>query len=416
MLLGTVSREVENQLASVSRYAYCRFAVFTPSTPTRSRAWVDVDLAALRRNALRLRATSRSGRLIPMVKANGYGLGLAAVAHTLIETLGVGLHAFGVATVAEGVELRGLGWPGRIIVFSPTPPGEYRPAAEYDLTLTHSSLEAVRDWAAAGRDVGRVVEFHVEVDTGMGRAGFRDAARPSWSTEVERAGGASARWRGCFTHFHSADEADTEPTEAQWRRFQRVVRGIEAQRKDSEPLVYHASNSAASVRLPAFAGHAVRPGIFLYGGWVGGGIVPEPVASVRARISLVSSAAADATVGYGAEYRAVAPERWGTLAIGYGDGIPRSLWPGRGRALVRGRSVPIIGRISMDTATVDLTAVPEARAGDVTTLLGRDGEAEITLGEVAERCGTISYEILTGLGARLPRNHVLDDTNVDSFR
>jgi alanine racemase len=147
----------------------------------------------------------------------------------------------------------------------------------------------------------------------------------------------------------------------------------------------------------------VRPGIFLYGGRAGADADPHPVASVRARVARVADAPPGATVGYGATYRARRPERWATLAIGYGDGVRRALAAGGGEALLHGRRVPIIGRISMDVTVVDVTEVPGVAEGDVATLLGRDADEEIRVDQLAARVGTISYEILTGLGPRLPR-------------
>jgi alanine racemase len=169
------------------------------------------------------------------------------------------------------------------------------------------------------------------------------------------------------------------------------------------PRLLHSANSAAALRRGGYGGDLVRPGIFLYGGAAGPGTNPEPVAALRARVALVREVPEGSTCGYGATYRARRRERWGTLAIGYGDGLPRALSPAGGEALVRGRRVPLVGRISMDVAVVDLTGVPDARAGDVATLIGRDGAEEITVDEVAARVGTISYEILTGLTPRLPR-------------
>ena len=157
------------------------------------------------------------------------------------------------------------------------------------------------------------------------------------------------------------------------------------------------------MRCPAYAGDAVRPGIFLYGGRVGRDLpAPEAVASVRARVVHVRSAAAGTTVGYGSTYRADGDERWATVSIGYGDGLPRSLG-NCGSALVAGRRVPIIGRISMDVTVVDITGAPSVESGDVATFLGSDGDERITVDEVAELAGTISYEVLTGFTQRLPR-------------
>jgi alanine racemase len=291
-------------------------------------------------------------------------------------------------------------------VFAPAPPGEFARAARAGLTLALSDLDGVRRWAQAARETGRRLAFHAEIDTGMGRAGFPFAAAAAWGAEVDALAADLLEWEGCFTHFHSADEPDLGPTDEQERRFRQALDALPPPRGGVPRRVFHSANSAAALRRHGFGLDLVRPGIFLYGGSAGPGAVPEPVASVRARIALVREVPAGWSCGYGATYTARRAERWGTLAIGYGDGLPRRLSPAGGEALVRGRRVPIIGRISMDMTVVDLTEVPEAAAGDVATLVGRDGGEEIGLEEVAAKCGTISYEILTGLGARLPRVYV----------
>jgi alanine racemase len=182
-------------------------------------------------------------------------------------------------------------------------------------------------------------------------------------------------------------------------------------------LLVHASNSAATLRFPACLADAVRPGIYLYGGDPLPDLLREkgppvqPVVSLRSRIVLVREVPLGTTVGYGATYRAQRRERWATLGIGYGDGLPRSL-SNRGVALVRGRRVPMIGRISMDLVVVNVTGIADAEVGEIATLIGRDGDEEITLEEIAARAGTINHEILTGLGPRLPRvelDEVRDD-------
>ncbi|HEU4882622.1 MAG TPA: alanine racemase [Longimicrobium sp.] len=378
-----------------------------PSTVV-SRAWVEVDQAALRRNLRRVKnAAGPDAALVPMLKANAYGLGVAQVLRTVSAELSAEeLFAIGVAAVAEGEELRALGWTGRVVVFAPPPPDELARAARAGLTPALSDLDAVRRWAAAAREVGRRLAFHAEVDTGMGRAGFPYADAAAWGAAIEAETADLLEWEGCFTHFHSADEPDLGPSDEQQRRFREALDALPAPRDGAVRRVIHSANSAAAIRRHGYGGDLVRPGIFLYGGSAGPGAVPEPVASVRARIALVKEVPAGWTCGYGATYTARRPERWGTLAIGYGDGLPRALSPGGGEALVRGRRVPIIGRISMDMTVVDLTEVPDARAGDAATLIGRDGGEEITLDQVAAKCGTISYEILTGLGARLPRLYV----------
>ncbi|HLU24901.1 MAG TPA: alanine racemase [Longimicrobiales bacterium] len=380
------------------------------SNPLECRAWVEVDLAALRANFETVRrVVGPRVKIIAMVKANGYGLGAVRVVRAL-EPLSP--WAYGVATAEEGLELRreaGIERP--ILVAGPLPPDAARIAVEAGLVPSVSDLAGLERLANEARRRGAPLEFHVEIDTGMGRSGFdwRDAA--CWSEAVRAATGPGVRWTGVFTHFHSADAPDRGPTQLQWERFQDALVKLPVPRRD---LVVHAANSAAAVRWPEYAADAVRPGIYLYGGHPAPGVAPallpppQPVASVRARITFVRDVPPGSTTGYGATYAARGRERWGTLAIGYGDGLPRCLG-NVGHALVRGRRVPIIGRISMDMTVVDLTDVPEAQPGDVATLIGRDGEAEITVDEVAAQAGTISYEILTGLTARLPRVVRRDD-------
>jgi alanine racemase len=339
-----------------------------------------------------------------MVKADAYGLGARRVVPALAEALAPeGPWAIGIAAVAEGEALRAWGWRGRVIVFAPAPPGEMERAAAAGLALCFSDVEAVRRWAALAAGRGERLPFHLEVDTGMGRAGLPWSAAAEWGPAVAEAAGDLLAWEGCYTHFHSADEPGLEPTDQQWERFRQAVAALPPASEGGPARALHAANSAAAMRRGGFGADLVRPGIFLYGGEAGPGVVPEPVVSVRARLALVRDVPAGTTLGYGATYTSRRPERWGTLAIGYADGLPRRLSPAGGSALVHGRRVPLIGRISMDVTVVDLSEVPEAVPGDVATLIGRDGAEEIRLDEVAGLCGTISYEILTGLGARLPR-------------
>jgi alanine racemase len=379
--------------------------VSSPSTPLRSRAWVDVDLDALRRNLRRvLDAAGPGTAVVPMVKADAYGLGMREVADALRRELAPdGPWAFGVAAVAEGEALRGAGWTGRVLLSAPTPPDELPRAARAGLTPSVSELGALRRWAELAGEEGRRLPFHLEVDTGMGRAGLPWAGAAEWGGEAARIAAGRLHWEGCFTHFHSADEPDLAATDGQWERFRHALSLLPAPAEGDPPRVVHSSNSAAALRRAGYGCGLVRPGIFLYGGMAGADVHPEPVASVRARLALVREVPAGTSVGYGATYTASGPEVWGTAAIGYGDGLRRALGASGGEAIVRGVRVPIVGRISMDVSVLNLSRVPGVRAGDAATFIGRDGAEEIRVDEVAERCGTISYEILTGLGQRLPR-------------
>ncbi|MBI4409117.1 MAG: alanine racemase [Gemmatimonadetes bacterium] len=371
-------------------------------TAQTSRAWIEVDVSALRTNFEAVRRVVGSGpAIIAMVKADGYGLGAERIARALEPLAPWG---YGVAAAEEGEKLRAAGITRPILVVSPLARMALERAAAVRLTPAISSLDALERWAAAASAAPEPLDFHVEVDTGMGRAGFDWRETGQWAAAVKARVGPALRWTGIFTHFHGADAAEKTPTATQWERFLDALAQLPVSRED---LLVHAANSAAALRWPEFAADAVRPGIYLYGanpapGVAGEALRPRPVASVRARIVLVRDVPPGSTVGYGATHAARGWERWGTLAIGYGDGLPRALG-NRGAALVRGRRVPMVGRISMDMTVIDLTSVPDAGVGDVATLIGGDGDERITVEEVAAQADTIAYEILTGLTARLPR-------------
>jgi alanine racemase len=369
------------------------------SNASKTRAWVEVDLAALQQNYRALRGVvGARPAIIPMVKADAYGLGMARVVRALepMEPWG-----YGVATADEGAALRDLGVRRPVIVFGPVAPQAVATAAAAGLCLSISELPALERWAAAATEEGPL-DFHVEIDTGMGRAGFDWRETPQWAPAVKALCGPELRWTGVFTHFHGADSPDRTATFAQWARFQDAVAQLPVSRED---LLVHGANSAAAVRWPELAADAVRPGIFLYGGHPAPGteaVTPLPVVAMRARLGLVRDVPPGSTVGYGATHVSRGWERWGTVTVGYGDGVPRRLG-NRGAAIVRGKVVPFVGRTSMDMIVVDITDVPEAEAGDEVTLIGRDGGSEITVDEVARLAETISYEVLTGLRPRLPR-------------
>ena len=331
-----------------------------------------------------------------MVKADGYGLGMEDVVRTLESEDPWG---FGVATVEEGMRLRGADVSVAVIIFSPVPPGSYDAGVAHDLTFTVSDLDSVERVAAAAARTGHVGRFHVEVDTGMGRSGFDWRRVMEWGTALADLTSENSIWEGCYTHFHSADLADDAPTRVQWERFIGAVEGL----KPEEGSLIHACNAAAAMRYPGFAADAVRPGIFLYGGSIGAGVAaPEEVARVCARVTLIRDVPGATSLGYGATYRSSGEARWATLGIGYGDGFPRVLG-NRGSVLLAGRKVPIVGRISMDMTVVDITGIEGVGMGDTATLIGREGDGVITLDEVADLAGTISYEILTGFTTRMPR-------------
>lgn len=356
-----------------------------------------MESASLRRNFRRLRDAVPAGvRLVPMVKADGYGLGMLQVVRALAPERPWG---WGVATVEEGVVLRDAGVREPVVVFSPLPPGCEEAAVAHGLTVTVSdvgTLDRLRE--CAGDEPVRV---HVEVDTGMGRAGFPHARVDEWGAALRTRLVPPLKWEGLFTHLHSADEAGGPGVEEQLDRF----RAVAGRLNPPGAVLLHVANSAGLLRLgQRLRGFALaRPGIFLYGGRCGPDLpAPEGVATLRARVIRVEEVPAGSTAGYGATYTAQAPERWATLGVGYGDGYRRTA-SNRGWALLRGRRVPVVGRVSMDMTVANITGLDGVVPGDVATLLGSDGDEEIRLDEVADWMGTIPYEVLTGFTPRLPR-------------
>ena len=333
-----------------------------------------------------------------MVKADGYGLGVRRVVTALAPARPFG---YGIATIDEGLELRRIGVREPVMLYSPVHPAALRLAVHGDLVPAISDLASLAALArlAAESAHSAPIPFQIEIDTGMGRAGFPLAgAAGGWWSEVRRASGSGLHLLGIFTHLHSADQPDLSSAQRQIDHFDHFVESVGGISPDT---LVHCANSAGALRLKCRTANAARPGIYLYGGSAGDDRhPPHPVASLRARVVLARDIPAGATLGYGATYRSGGPERWATAALGYGDGLPRVLG-NRGWAIAGGERVPIVGRLSMDTSV--LRTGSHVSVGDVVTFVGREGEVELPLEEVANLAGTIPYEILTGLSRRLPR-------------
>ena len=353
----------------------------SPSNAPVGRAWADIDLAALVANARKVQAVS-GVRLLPMVKADGYGTGAIAVARAL-ETLNP--WGYGVATVQEGIELRSAGIRRPILVCSPLQ------LDWIDACLAHGLRPAIGHTAALDAWLGKGSEpFHLEFDTGMGRAGFRWDDVSSIRRAAEVLGGGAEGCEGVFTHFCSGHDASA--SRVQWQRFQEMLASL-----PRRPGLVHAANSAAALRDRSLAADLVRPGIFLYGGEVTGH-VPEPVARLQARVLAVRRLAVGDTVSYDGTWSARSPTTVATLGIGYADGVFRSL-SGRGEVEIDGRLAPIVGRVTMDMTMVAVDSSIEP--GAVATIFG----GAVSLDRYAEWAGTIAYEALTAMGSRIARRY-----------
>lgn len=345
----------------------------------RTRAWVEVDLDALARNARRF-AEAMGAPLLPMVKADAYGLGAEAVVAVLepLEPWG-----YGIATVEEGAALRRQGVERPVLMLTPLYPQILHGCQTWGIRPAIGSPGMLDAWLSNGGG-----PFHLAIDTGMSRAGVPWHDDAAWEALVP-ALAATPAFEGAFTHFHSAD-TDPASCRLQLARFREAVA-----RLARRPALLHAANSAA---LPECALDLARPGIYLYGGTAGQAI-PEPVVRVEARVVAVRRVRAGDTVSYGARWQAGQPATIATVALGYADGVPLGL-AGGGVFELQGHRCPVAGTINMDVTMLD-AGDREVAPGDIATFIG----GTLTLEHQARAAGTTTYQLLTALGPRLPRHY-----------
>jgi alanine racemase len=364
-------------------------------------AWVEVDLDAFAGNLRRIREiVGPAVRLHLVVKADAYGHGAPEIARVAEEE---GVHSLGVATLDEGVELRAHGVRIPVVILSPTLPVEAARIVEHGLVASVGNLETARALSEASLARGLETSIQVEIDTGMGRSGVAPRDAVAFCSTAARMPGLVLA--GLFTHFPRADTPDGRAmVERQVADFHEVARALRA--AGVEPGILHAANSAGIVLHGSSRLDMVRPGILAYGLSPSEAVpVPpgiRPVMRFATRLVHVRELPEGHPVSYGGDF--VTPEsmRAGTAAVGYGHGYPWAL-SGRGYALLRGRRIPILGRVTMDTTVFDLRGVPGASVGDEVVLFGRSGDEEIRVSDLATLSGTIVYEMLIGIGRRVPR-------------
>lgn len=364
----------------------------------KKRTWAEIDLSALEHNYRTLRAMLPTGcRFLGVVKANAYGHGDRYVARKLQE---LGCEMLAVACLDEAVRLRQEGITVPILILGYTPVDYADELLRYDLTQTVDSEETAQTLSRAAQAQGKRLKIHVKVDTGMTRLGFLCREETAGTiARVCRLPGLEAE--GIFTHFANAD-ADEEYTMMQFTRFLDCVEAVE--KKGISFKIRHCAASAAVLNYPCTHMDMVRPGIALYGhypdpsteGLDGPGLVP--VMSVYTRVVAVREVPAGTAVSYGCTHTLNRDSRLAVLPIGYGDGFFRLL-SNRFQVGFDGRSAPIVGRICMDMCMVDVTDLPDVKAGDVATVFGADKPLEAAAGLV----GTIQYELLCDVSPRVPR-------------
>ena len=365
-------------------------------------AWVEIDLARLRRNLQLIRRDlPRHVQLLAVVKDEAYGHGALDVARIALEE---GAWGFGLSTLEEAMALRDAGIAAPLLLLGERQEAELPWCVEHNLTVCVNEPHTVRKLAHAATHAGKRVPVHLKIHTGMSRFGVRwDEALPL----IEQIGAEKSLWlEGVMTHFAQSDETDKTFANLQFSRFNEVLQGMAA--RGISVKLRHACNSGGFLDLPHAHLDMVRVGILMYG------IFPssvcrripgiEPVMSVKARIAAIQKLKPGEVVGYGMRYTAPSERRIAVLPIGYGDGFPRVR--NQGGALIRGRRAPLVGGIAMDALMVDITDIPEAQMWDEAVIMGRQGNEEITVHDMAKLKNSVSYEVLTNWRLRLRRKSV----------
>ncbi len=363
------------------------------------RSWVEVDLDNFTRNWDEMKRLVGPGvRILQVVKADAYGHGAMEISNVALKN---GADCLGVANADEGAQLRVSGISAPILILSPATIGEIGQILKYNLTPSVSDIGFARELQRRGRKTACRIPIHIEVDTGMGRVGTLYADAFDMIREVMELPNLTVE--GIYTHL-AVSEIRGDYNLQQHALFAKLLERLE-DRHIRIPL-RHMSNSGAVLNYPEFHFDMVRPGIMSYG------IYPSaetsslaslaPVMAFKTTIVLIKDFPGGASIGYGRTFTTERPTKIATIPVGYGDGYGWVL-SNRGEALVRGCRAPIVGRISMDMCALDVGHIPDCEVGDEVVLMGRQGKEYISANEIAEKVGTISYEILCALGKRAPR-------------
>jgi alanine racemase len=367
------------------------------------RCWAEIDLAALRGNLAWIRhRVGPQKKIITVVKADAYGHGLKQIAALLMQS---GTDIFGVANLVEAQAIRsvGRGWP--VLMLGACLPHEVELAVRDGVTPTISSLAEARAFDTAAARQKKIADVQVKVDTGMGRLGVAVADAVDLVRRMK-----SLRYlsvAGLYTHFASAED-DAKFSREQRRRFDSVIEALRAEK--ILPPVIHAQNSAALLHEPDDSYNVIRPGLLVYG------IVPpgrrrlkklsdahlQPALALKCRVSLVKEIPRGTPLSYGGMFVAPRKMRVATLTAGYGDGYPRAA-SHSAEVLLRGQRCRVLGRVTMDQTLVDVSRLKTVRSGDEAVLIGKQGRDEITATELAAWCGTVPWEVLTGITYRVLR-------------
>ena len=384
------------------------------------RTWAEIDLDALAQNFREVRkAADPKAMVCCVVKADAYGHGAVRVAR---EFASLGADWFAVSNLEEALQLRQAGIETPVLVLGYTPADKAGTLSRENISQCVYSLEYARDLSRFAQEAGVEVNIHLKIDTGMSRLGFyyQDISRDETAVEEvkEACSLPGLVPQGIFTHFAVSDEGQAGDAFTM-RQFGCLKEMIESLARAGVTFpVRHCANSAGVFDYPLSHLDMVRAGIVLYGLYPSGELrsrpALKPALALKSVVSHVKTLLPGATVSYGRKFTAQHEMRVATVPVGYADGYPRLLSPGGAEVLIGGKRCPILGRICMDQLMADVTALDQVRVGDTVTLIGRDGEEEITADELAEKEGTINYEVVCALSKRVPRVYVKNG-KVDSI-
>ena len=367
--------------------------------------WAEINLDNLVHNLKEIRRyVDKETKIAAVVKANGYGHGALEIAGVLLEN---GADMLAVSSINEAVEIRKNFKKAQTLVLGYTPTENIEDAIRYGVIQTIYSLEQAEKYSRIAERIGMGISFHIKVDTGMNRIGYMpDEAAIDEIKKINRL--LNVKINGIFSHFAVADEKDKSFSKAQYEKFLEFISKLEEE--NIKIPIRHISNSAGVMDLPYMNLDMIRPGIILYGlhpSMEGDHSVLDmkPVMSLKTRISHVKTLNEEGGISYGLKYRGKKGDKIATIPIGYADGYTRLL-SNKGEALVRGKRVPVVGTICMDQCMIDVSSIDDIKAGDEVTLFGTDGDNTLNVEEIAEKIGTINYEIICMVGRRVPRVYI----------
>ena len=381
------------------------------------RVYAEINLDAIVKNVDNLMAlTKENTGALAVVKADGYGHGDVAVAKAVAQKV----TGYAVATLDEAVNLRENGVKKPILVLGYVDPYEFDILVSHEITATVFDVETAQLLADAARVQKKQAHCHIKVDTGMRRIGLEpDENGIAIVKQITALKELSAD--GIFTHFAASDETDKTSAEHQFKLFTDFTGRLE---KEGIHFTYrHCANSAAVIDMPQVDLDMVRLGIAMYGMYPSDEVKKEkvelfPARDLKSHVTRVKEIPAGEKVSYGGTFTTTRTTKLATVSVGYGDGYPRAL-SSKGYVLVRGQKAPIVGRVCMDQMMVDVTDIKNVTRADIVTLIGKDGDAEITVEEIAALAGTFNYEFVCDLGKRIPRSYYLNGEYIgthDCFR